>query len=86
MKRTDQKPDRAKVPDFGVKLKVLREAAGMTQAQLAKASRLHLSVIFKIEQGLRRDPTWSTVQALAGALGVDFKVFADDSKRAAQRA
>jgi len=65
---------------FAVKLKALREAAGMTQAGLAEAAGLHLSVVFKIEQGVREDPSWATVKALAKALGVDCTAFDDEEQ------
>jgi transcriptional regulator with XRE-family HTH domain len=62
-------------PPFAARLKALREAAGMTQIALAEAAGLHLSVVFKIEQGVRADPSWTTVQALAKALGLDCTAF-----------
>jgi transcriptional regulator with XRE-family HTH domain len=64
------------LPAFAAKLKNRREAAGMTQEQLARRTGLHLGAIFKLEQGAR-EPTWSTVQKLAAALGVDCTAFAE---------
>jgi transcriptional regulator with XRE-family HTH domain len=72
--------EQSELPPFAVKLKEMREAAGMTQAQLAEASGLHVSVVFKIEQGVRADPSWATVKALAKALGTDCTAFDDDAK------
>ena len=64
------------LPAFAVKLKALREATGLTQAQLAERSGLHLGEVFKIEQG-KREPSWATVQALAEALGTNCLAFAE---------
>jgi DNA-binding XRE family transcriptional regulator len=68
------------MPPFAVRLKALREATGMTQAALAEAAGLHLSVVFKIEQGIRDDPSWATVRALAKALGVDCTAFDEEKE------
>jgi len=69
--------DRKELPPFALRLKALREEAGITQGQLAEKSGLHLGAVFKLEQGVRDDPSWSTVRALADALGVDCTAFAD---------
>jgi transcriptional regulator with XRE-family HTH domain len=65
------------VPLFGVRLKELRLAKDLSQAKLADAAGVSLSVVFKAEQGVSCDPPWSTVQALAEALGVDCKAFTE---------
>jgi transcriptional regulator with XRE-family HTH domain len=67
-------PKKAEPTGFGAKLKAVREAAGLTQDQLAEKAGLYKFSIAKIEQGVR-EPTWSTVQALAKALGVDCTAF-----------
>src|SRR5437016_9514410 len=54
---------------FAARLKSLREAAGITQQELATRAGMHKLGVAKLEQGLR-EPTWATVQALAKALGV----------------
>jgi transcriptional regulator with XRE-family HTH domain len=59
---------------FGQVLKRLREAAGLSQMDLAVASKLNLFTVAKLEQG-QREPTWATVQALAKALGVSCEEF-----------
>jgi transcriptional regulator with XRE-family HTH domain len=59
---------------FGNRLRQLREKAGWTQKQLADASGISQGSIANLEQD-RRAPTWETVQALAGALGVDCNAF-----------
>jgi transcriptional regulator with XRE-family HTH domain len=57
-------------PTFSQRLKQAREAAGMTQQELAFASGLSLSMIAQLEQGAKTDPRMSTLTALAAALGV----------------
>jgi transcriptional regulator with XRE-family HTH domain len=65
---------------FNELLKKQREAAGFTQEQLARSAGLSLSAISKLEQ-MDMDPSWSTVQRIAKALGVSPLVFADDELR-----
>ena len=60
---------------FAGRLKGLREAAGLTQGQLAERAGLNQFGVAKLEQGVR-EPTWATVQALAAALGVSVEAFA----------
>lgn len=59
---------------FGPRLKELREKAGLTQEGLARAAGLSSSFVSKIEQR-SPDPSWTTVQALARALGVSCEAF-----------
>ncbi len=64
------------VDDFALRLKALREKAGLTQAHLAEKAGLSPQAIAALEQGTR-GPTWATVRRLALALGVgeeEFKV------------
>jgi transcriptional regulator with XRE-family HTH domain len=66
---------------FGGQLKLLREEAGISQAQLAERAGCHLLTISKIERGVH-EPAWPLVQALARALGVTcaaFDVLAGDA-------
>jgi transcriptional regulator with XRE-family HTH domain len=60
--------------NFGKRLKELREQAGLTQPQLAERANLSKAGIADLEQG-RREPSWSTVQALCAALGVSCEAF-----------
>jgi transcriptional regulator with XRE-family HTH domain len=55
---------------IGDRIKTLRTGKGMTQEQLARAARLGLSHLARIEQGVINDPSWSTVRAIARALDV----------------
>lgn len=52
------------------RLRTLREAAQLSQQEVADRSELSLSLIAKMEQGRKADPRASTILALAGALGV----------------
>lgn len=61
---------------FADRLRELRTAAGLSQAQLAERAGLHLHGLTKLEHG-DREPSWATVKALADALGVDCTAFAD---------
>jgi transcriptional regulator with XRE-family HTH domain len=54
---------------FGPRLKTLRTARGLTLAELAARSGLHLQGVAKIERGIR-EPNWLTVVALAKPLDV----------------
>ena len=59
---------------FACRLKTLREAAGLTQAQLADRTGYYRFTLAKLEQGVQ-EPTWPTVLALAAALGVKITDF-----------
>jgi transcriptional regulator with XRE-family HTH domain len=52
------------------RLRTLREAAGLSQQDVAERADLRLSLIAKMEQGRKADPRASTLLAIAGALGV----------------
>jgi predicted ATPase/transcriptional regulator with XRE-family HTH domain len=53
---------------FGARLKVLREAAGFTQEELATIAGLSVHAVSALERGHRRRPQVDTVRALASAL------------------
>jgi transcriptional regulator with XRE-family HTH domain len=65
-----------KMTRFAGRLRQLREAAGLTQGELAERAGMHRFGVAKLEQGLR-EPSWATVQVLASALGLDCLAFAD---------
>jgi transcriptional regulator with XRE-family HTH domain len=65
---------------FAVKLKRLREAAGLSQPELAARAGMNQYGVAKLEQGVR-EPSWATVQALAAALGVSCEAFMDRPAR-----
>ena len=52
-------------------LRQARDRSGMTQAELSKASGVHLSTITQLERGIITDPRTNTARALAEALGID---------------
>jgi transcriptional regulator with XRE-family HTH domain len=64
---------------FSARLRELRTAAGLTQAELAKKAGLSQKAISDWEQA-RREPLWSNVVALAAALGVDALAFLKQPK------
>jgi transcriptional regulator with XRE-family HTH domain len=59
---------------FARRLRQLRDAAGLTQSELAEKSGLHRQGIAKLETG-EREPAWGTVRALAKALGISCSEF-----------
>jgi transcriptional regulator with XRE-family HTH domain len=64
----------------------LREHAGLTQKALAELAGISQRAVSHYEQGLH-DPTWTSVVALAEALGVECTAFQEvpASKRKAKR-
>jgi transcriptional regulator with XRE-family HTH domain len=66
-----------KASAFGVRLRQLREAAGLSQEALAERAGLHRFGVAKLERG-EREPSWATVRALAKALGVNCLAFESD--------
>lgn len=68
------------VTAFGKRLAELRKVAEMSQPAFAKASGVPLPTIRDLEQG-RREPTWSTLLALADGLGVSLDEFREKPKK-----
>src|SRR5262245_38308831 len=62
--------------EFGKKLQNLRDQAGLSQAELARASGVPVWTLRGYEQG-RREPLWQVLFKLADALGVSVEVFRD---------
>jgi transcriptional regulator with XRE-family HTH domain len=56
--------------NIAYRLRTLREAAGLSQQEVAERADLSLSLIAKMEQGRKADPRASTILTLAKALGV----------------
>jgi putative transcriptional regulator len=69
-------------PLFALRLKELRQAAGLTQRQLADKAGMALGGLNKLEQAVNK-PSWETVLALAQALGVDCLAFAEQPSASA---
>jgi transcriptional regulator with XRE-family HTH domain len=59
---------------FAGRLRELRGAAGLTQAQLAERAGVKRDAVARWEAGTR-EPSWSNVVALVEALGVDANAF-----------
>lgn len=55
---------------FGALLRTLREAAGLTQEELAARAHLTVHAVSALERGLRTRPYPSTVRSLAAALAI----------------
>ena len=53
---------------FGARLRSLREAAGLTQEELASRASLSPAAVSALERGVRRRPQPHTVRALSDAL------------------
>jgi DNA-binding XRE family transcriptional regulator len=62
------------------KLKQLREAAGLTQEELAARVGLNRVTLARFESGARA-PSWPTVLDLADALGVSCEDFVEPRRR-----
>lgn len=59
---------------FGLRLRELREAAGLTQQQLGEKAGMAYQTIAKYERGASI-PTWPVVERLADALKVKTDAF-----------
>lgn len=59
---------------FARRLTHLREAAGLSQYEVAKRAGVTRQTLSRLEMG-ESVPTWPTVQALARALGLDCTAF-----------
>lgn len=60
--------DDAQTSSFGALLRTFRNAAGLTQEELAERANLTTNAIGALERGERRRPQPGTVRALAAAL------------------
>lgn len=70
-------PNTPPLPTFSRRLRELRMAAGLSQAQLARAAGVGRQYVYQLEAG-RRAPSWDVVQRLAAALGVGAAAFEGD--------
>ncbi len=59
-------------PVLAATLRGLRLRSGITQERLAFEAEVTISALSRIERGLS-DPTWSSVWAITGALGIGLK-------------
>lgn len=66
------------LPHIGARLKAVREAAGLSQMELARKTGLSVSVVFQMEQGVRKDTKLTTIIAIAEVLGMTVGQLADE--------
>lgn len=62
---------------FNERLKELRKAAGLTQAQLAKLSGVSYSYVTKLESGESDNPTREILEAIGAVLNVPLSAIYD---------
>lgn len=62
--------------DFSILLRLAREAARLTVAELAERVGVSRQAVYDLESGKAR-PNWDTVQRLALVLGVSTESFRD---------
>jgi predicted ATPase/DNA-binding XRE family transcriptional regulator len=67
-RRIDLKSSSGQESSFGARLRQLREAAGLTQEELAGSAGLTRNAVSALERGERRRPYLHTVRSLADAL------------------
>src|SRR5262249_61100634 len=67
---------------FSTRLRALRQAAGLTQQELADRSGVPLHSITKLEGGTHA-PQWATAIKLARALGISLDQFVGEEKETA---
>jgi len=68
----------AEKASLGERVKAAREAAGLTQMQVASAAGIALSTLAQLEQGKMENPRLSTLRNLASALKVKLVDLMDD--------
>lgn len=60
---------------FGYRLRTLRQDLGLTQAELAKKTRIAQETISRLESGRHKQPDMETVLTIAQVLGVSIDYF-----------
>ncbi len=70
--------------DFGARLKLLREQAGLTQGELAEKALYSRSSVNRWERS-HRSPSWDHVRILAEALGVSMSAFTEGDKKSLEK-
>jgi transcriptional regulator with XRE-family HTH domain len=69
---------------LGQAIKVLRQARGLTQRQLAEAADTNETWISHIESG-RTNPAWGTVVRISAALGISVSDLASEAEQVERR-
>jgi transcriptional regulator with XRE-family HTH domain len=69
---------------MGLRIRTLREAARLSQDELASRAGLSKTTYQNIEWG-RANPEWETLAAIAGALGMDIPTMLPERERPALR-
>jgi transcriptional regulator with XRE-family HTH domain len=69
---------------FAQRLKELRAAAGLTQAEFAKRAGMYRIAVARLECGTQ-GPAWESVKALARALGMTVLAFDPPEETAAKK-
>jgi transcriptional regulator with XRE-family HTH domain len=68
-------------PTMASNLRALRDAAGLSQQELATRSGLSVSVVFQMEQGRKKDSKLSTLVCLAEGLRMELGRFVTELVR-----
>ena len=61
------------------KIRAIRKAVGLTQEEVARRSGLGFTAVSRLERGVATDPHYSTMVAVARALGVPVTMLLPDS-------
>jgi transcriptional regulator with XRE-family HTH domain len=67
-------PIKSKLPPFAVALRSVLDSQDISVAELSRRTGIHRVSLQLIRNG-KQIPTWPTVEAIAGALGVSTDVF-----------
>lgn len=65
------KRDRTRPEDIGITGRQRRRVPGLRRTELATRAGISVEYLTRIEQGRDRNPSWSVVNAIADALGLD---------------
>ena len=64
--------------DIGKQIRAARKAAGLTQEGLARRANMSLNGLAQLERGGRTDPHYSSLNSIAGALGMSVGELLDE--------
>jgi len=66
--------------EFAAAIKATRKAMGLSLAAVAESSGIDKAAISKLESGYIENPTYSTLERIANALGKHVKLALDDAR------